>query len=135
MPGYPEAHLYRGAALLYLGRSKEGLRAIEHALALRPDYLGAHSARGAVLAGLGRYKEGLKEIDRVLALRPDYPEAIYNKASAYSLLQEAQVALEWLVRAIKADQNYRVIARTDPHFPFLREHSELGPRFRVLVGK
>lgn len=133
-PGYPDAHLYRGGALLYLGRSQEGLKAIEQAIALRPDYLEAHSALGAALVGMGRYREGLKKIDHVLAMQPDFPEALYNKACACSMLKEALAAITWLEQAIEADYRYRGVAQKEPHFAFLREHPEEGPRFHKLVG-
>jgi hypothetical protein len=58
---------------------------------------------------------------------------MYNKACAYSLLKDAEKALEWVKQAIVVDQKYRAIARTDPHFAFLREHPELSTHFRSLV--
>ncbi len=133
-PEYPDAHLYRGGALLYLGRSDEGLKAIERAIDLRPDYMEAHSALGAALVGMGRYREGLEEIENVLAARPDFPEAMYNKACACSMLKEAQTAFDWLEKAIGANPIYRGIAQKDPSFDFLRKHPDMGPRFEDLVG-
>jgi tetratricopeptide (TPR) repeat protein len=134
-PELPDAHLYRGGALLYLGRSDEALKAIEQAIALRPDYIEALSARGATLVGMGRHEEGLEQIEQVLALQPDYPEAMYNKACVFCLRKDPQAAFEWLQQAIGADPRYRKVAHKEPNFDFLRKHSEMGPRFRELVGK
>jgi tetratricopeptide (TPR) repeat protein len=84
---------------------------------------------------MGRYEEGSEQIEQVLALQPDFPEAMYNKACVYCLRKDAQAAFEWLQKAIGADPRYMEVALKEPNFDFLRKHSEMGPRFRDLVGK
>ena len=60
---------------------------------------------------------------------------MYNKACALSMLRQGKEALDWLGRAVARDGKYKQEARTDPDFPFIREHTDFGPRFRELVGE
>jgi tetratricopeptide (TPR) repeat protein len=132
-PKLAEAHLYRGAALLYLDRADEGLEAIHRACKLSPDAPQVHSVLGAALVGLGRYQEGLKALDLALDLAPGDPEPIYNKACAYSMMHEGEQALKCLKQAILAHPAYRDTARDDPHFENLRKSLDWASRFRDLV--
>ena len=72
--------------------------------------------------------------DQALALKPDDSYALYNKACAYSKLEDGEASLGWLVRAIKADDSYREKAKCDSDFDYVRQHAEFGPRFRELLG-
>jgi tetratricopeptide (TPR) repeat protein len=132
-PKLAEAHLYRGAILLYLDRADEGLEAIHRARNLSPDAPQVYSVLGAALVGLGRYQEGLKVLDRALDLAPADPEPMYNNACACSLMHEGEQALEWLKQAILAHPPYRSTARDDPHFENLRKSLGWASRFRDLV--
>jgi tetratricopeptide (TPR) repeat protein len=132
-PSSGVAHALRAEALLRLGRFEESLETYERTLALLPGNFAARSARGALRVGFGKIDEGLEDIEAALAAQPGHPEALYNKACAYSLKGDPKTAFITLQRAIAAYRPHRATAAPDPHFARLREDPEYGKKFRALT--
>ena len=82
------------------------------------------------LKKLGRNEEAIASYDRALQIKPDLHEAWYNKACAYSLQNNIELALENLQKAIQINpEKYRELAKTDSDFENIRH----DPRFQALI--
>lgn len=133
-PDDPGTPYNRGLALSNLSRHQEALAAYSRALEMRPDHPDTLNNRGNTLVLLGRPQEALADYSRALKLRPDHPGTLYNLACLFALTQRYQEALDWLQRAINGDASVSGRVVKDPAFGPLRDHPQLGPRFRRLVG-
>lgn len=74
-PKDPNAHSYRGSALLELNRADDALRAYQQVAQLAPGAAIAHYNCGNALQRLGRWDEAAAALKRALALQPAYPDA------------------------------------------------------------
>lgn len=133
-PDDPVTLTNRGVALGSLMRYEEALADFNRALVLRPDDPQILTNLGGALHILSRHDEALAVYNRALVLRPDDPNTLYNVACLFALTERYPEALDWLARAITADAKYRSMAVEDPDFAPLRDHPQLGPQFRQLVG-
>jgi adenylate cyclase len=110
---------------LGLKRAETILR--EHPEASRPAQMGA-----CALARLGNRDEAVHWIERALWIDPDDAQALYNVACAWSLLGEADRALDtlesWSRRGGVLAQNW---LERDPDLDPIRSH----PRFRQLISR
>jgi tetratricopeptide (TPR) repeat protein len=57
------AHLTRGRALKYLGRTKESLEALREAVLCRPEFTDTHLYLGEALADAGQVPEALVHLE------------------------------------------------------------------------
>ncbi|ELS03868.1 tetratricopeptide repeat protein, partial [Xenococcus sp. PCC 7305] len=78
---------------------------------------------------LQRYQEAIASYDKALELNPDKDKAWYNKACAYSLQNNVDLAIENLTQAINLNPEYREMAKTDSDFDNIREK----PNFKSLI--
>jgi tetratricopeptide (TPR) repeat protein len=68
--------------------------------------------------------------DQALAIKPDDPNPYHNKACAYSLQNQIELALENLQKAIQlSPEEYRNMAKTDTDFDSIR----CDPGFQALI--
>jgi tetratricopeptide (TPR) repeat protein len=73
---HAHAHMTRGQALIYLGRTDEGLQALRQAVATRPEIAALHLALGDALAEAGQVREGLEHLENAARLaEPNDPRA------------------------------------------------------------
>ena len=83
-----------------------------------------------MLGDLRRYEEAIASYDRSLQIKPDDSSSYYNKACAYSLQNNLELALENLQKVIQiAPEEYREMAKTDSDFDNIRHNS----RFQELI--
>ena len=68
-------------------------RAIDRAIALKPDYAEAYYNRGNALRELHRHAEAMDSFERAIALKPDHASAHWNLADCRLLLGD--FALGW----------------------------------------
>ena len=94
-----------------------------------PDYPEVLQAQASNMTVKGRLQDGLQVDKRLVALRPADPTAHYNLACRYALLNQRDLAIVTLRRAIEL--GYR-------DFRYIDEDSDLDsvrkdPRFRKLM--
>lgn len=82
-PRRADAWVQVGYCKVKLGKNEEGIRAYQHALALKPDSEEIHNKLGDAYYYAGRMGEAIASYRRAAALRPESPEAHYNLAVAY----------------------------------------------------
>jgi len=128
-PDDPVTLTNRGVTYRYLERYKESLADYNRSLELRPDNPDTLTNRGITYSDLERYEESLADFNRSLELKPDDPGTIYNVACLFSLQRKTDDALAYLEKAIKSNEKYREMAKTDNDFDNIRE----DPRFKKLI--
>jgi predicted O-linked N-acetylglucosamine transferase (SPINDLY family) len=85
---------------------EEGLRFIDHSLALKPRQPHALVNRGNALTCLKRFAEALLSYDRAIALKPDLDEAFNNRGNVLRDLDRYDEALQSYDRAIALRPDY-----------------------------
>jgi hypothetical protein len=92
-PRRADAWVQVGYCKVKLGKNEEGIRAYQHALALKPDSEEIHNKLGDAYYYAGQLSEAIASYSRAAALRPDNPETHYNLAVAYSESGNERLAL------------------------------------------
>ena len=82
-PRRADAWVQVGYCKVKQGKNEEGIRAYQHALALKPDSEEIHNKLGDAYYYAGRLREAIASYSRAAALRPNNPDAHYNLALAY----------------------------------------------------
>jgi len=128
-PDDPNTLLNRGNTYGDLREYDKSLADLNHSLELRPDDPDTLVARGVTYSKLKRYDEALTDFNRSLEIKPNDPGTLYNLACVFSLRGKIDDALTYLKKAIKADEKYREMAKTDEDFDNIRD----DPRFKKLM--
>jgi tetratricopeptide (TPR) repeat protein len=129
-PEHPTVLCNRGTVYAKLGKHEEALADYNRSLLLRPDHLTALYDRGTTYARLGRHNEALADYMRSLEIEPGDPATLYNLSCLFSLQGKLNDALTYLELAIKRNNKYRHMARTDEDFANIRD----DVRFKKLTG-
>lgn len=100
-------------------------------LAAAPTFAEVLLVQASNLTTKGRLQDGLKVDKQLVAIRPTDPTAHYNLACRYALLQQPELALVSLRKAVEL--GYR-------DFRFMEQDRDLDsirkdPRFRQIVGE
>jgi len=82
-PRRADAWVQVGYCKVKQGKNEEGIRAYQHALALKPDSAEIHNKLGDAYYYAGRLREAIASYSRAASLRPDNADAHYNLALAY----------------------------------------------------
>ncbi|MFT3772721.1 MAG: tetratricopeptide repeat protein [Minicystis sp.] len=91
-----ETHYAIGGRLARLGDDEGALRALERAIAARPDYLEAAYNHAVILDRLQRHQEAVKAYERILRQNPDMIEVRLRRASALAATGDLGRATEAL---------------------------------------
>jgi tetratricopeptide (TPR) repeat protein len=129
-PDDPEIWDNLGIKFSNLGKYKEALAAFDNVLQFKFDDYTTWILRGNVLLNLERNEEAITSYDRALEIKPDDRHVFYNKACAYSLHNQIELALKNLQKAIQLNpEEYRKTAKTESSFDNIRH----DPRFQALI--
>lgn len=80
---------------------------------------------------LGSSQEAIASYDKAVEIKPDYHQAWYNRAIAYTHLNNIELALQNLQTAINLNPEYQETAKTDAGFDVIRENEEFK---RLVMG-
>ena len=97
----------KGAALVALGQTGEGIAALDHALALNPEDEVAWINKGTALTRLGRMNDALRCFNAAIKVNAAYEVAWNNKGNALARLGKHEGALACYERALEIDPAYR----------------------------
>ncbi len=86
-----DALLDLAESLHRMNQDEEALKAIDHALTLRPDNVIIWNSKSILLLILKRYEEALTAYDRALALQPTYLPAIEGRNATLLLMEPTRV--------------------------------------------
>ena len=137
----PEDYQSQGLlALTYtgLGRHSESdaarrrmMQVVERHLELNPDDARAWYFGAIGLSRLGEREKSREWAARALSLDSEDPSVLYNVGCAYVLLDETDLALDCLEKAVQNGFGHREWIENDPDLECLRGH----PRFRELLSR
>ncbi|MFQ5897589.1 MAG: tetratricopeptide repeat protein [Candidatus Methylomirabilia bacterium] len=102
-PGFLEAHLQLGYALLELGEPAQALQEFEFVLRKNPVSPGARVGRGIAHLRLGRTDEGIRLLQEAVVLNPEPVRGHYELGRAYEAKGEWSRAIEqyrWAYRKL-----------------------------------
>lgn len=125
------AYYYRGQAYIQQDAERQALEDFDEALRLDPENAEIHTGLGMVHARMLNFGRALDAYERAMALDPENARTYYNAACAAALSEREDQALAWLERAIALRSRYRIMARQDPDFSFVRDH----PAFQRLTSE
>jgi Flp pilus assembly protein TadD len=108
---------------------RQALEDFEEALRLDPNNAEILTGLGMVHARKLDFDQALDAYERAMSLDAENARTYYNAACAAALSEREEQALAWLERAIELRSRYRIMARQDPDFSFIRDH----PAFQRLT--
>jgi tetratricopeptide (TPR) repeat protein len=112
------AHLASATVLIAQQRHEEAIVELEQTLDLNPGFMNAYKLLCEANNYLGRPDRGLEYINKAIRLSPHDPNLPWSygeKAWALLMLQQDDLAIEWLRRTVKRVQNpvsYALLAST-----------------------
>jgi tetratricopeptide (TPR) repeat protein len=116
--------------LIKEGKFAKALSICEDALKIDPNDVVIIAQKGVAFSRLQNLDEAIKCFDLSLQKDPDFVHAIYNKATVKILQNDVAGALSLLEQSINLDSRFRMIAKNDEDFFYLKNN----PDFMMLVG-
>lgn len=129
-PTYLDALVDRAGVRRRLGDEHGALIDLERVLAQQPDHTAALHLRSHLRYLRADYAGSRADLLRVLQTAPDDHAALYNTACCYAREGQLELALDYLARAVAAEEVWRTQAADDEDFAPLRA----DPRFVALIG-
>ena len=72
----------------------------------------------------GKYEDAIYYFEKAVKLKPKFANPYYNLACAYSLQDEGDKGMAYLLKAIEVDEKVKDWAKKDPDLENLREYAE-----------
>ena len=128
------AHLYRGDALVALGRSDEAIVEFNRAIELKPGYADAYCSRSTAHLSLGEFERAVMDNDRAIELESDYAAAYNNRGAAHQELGRLHQAIQDYSRAIELEpDNAMTYSNRGDTYLALREFDQAVPDFDQAI--
>jgi tetratricopeptide (TPR) repeat protein len=89
-----------------------------------PGHINALNDMGVLSLHEGRYEDAVGYLEKAVKLKPRFANPFYNLACAYSLQDEGDKGMVYLLKAIEVDENVKDWAKQDPDLKNLREYPE-----------
>jgi Flp pilus assembly protein TadD len=122
-PKSETAYSNRGRAHSHLGNHHEAIKDCSKAIELNPKSVAGYSNRGYAYSLLGNYPQGIKDIEHSIHLWPDYIWSYYNMACIFSIQNNADLACQWLKKAIEKGYKDWKHLKGDKDFDSIRNTS------------
>jgi predicted O-linked N-acetylglucosamine transferase (SPINDLY family) len=100
-PGFADAHLNRGGALVGLRRYSAALSAFDKAVMLRPNHAPSYFNRAAALQHLGDYVAAVASYDTAISIDSNYADAHSNLGRALRELRRYEAAIASYDKALQ----------------------------------
>ncbi len=130
-PAFPRGHTILGWANMLMGRTGEGLAALERAVSLTPESTLFTAQLGQAYALAGREESAREILQNLHALARERYVSPYHFAYVHTGLGERDAAMDWLERAY--EQHAGAIYGIKGSFLFKSLHGH--PRFQALLAK
>ncbi|HZH34050.1 MAG TPA: tetratricopeptide repeat protein, partial [Pyrinomonadaceae bacterium] len=129
-PDHPLIKIFRARILFYHGAVEEATATMREVLAENPHLEGMRPILAILLASKGNFEEAREQMtERALQMAQADHDMAYWTASAFALLEERDLAFEWLERAIKLGNENLGWFERDRNWDKLRD----DPRFESLM--
>jgi serine/threonine protein kinase/tetratricopeptide (TPR) repeat protein len=130
-PDFARGHSILGWACIFLGRTAEGLAALEHAVSLTPESTLFTAQLGQAYALAGREPEAREILRNLHALTRERYVSPYHFAYVHTGLGEKEEAIDWLEKAF--EERSGAVYGIKGSFLFKSLHGH--PRFQALLAK
>ena len=101
----------------------------------KPDFFAALSALGDLYTKKGEYEKGLELDLRLTQLRPEDPIVLYNLACSYSLINDTNLALRTIKKAINRGYDDFDFIQQDKDLHNLHQDSRFKRYFARIKNK
>jgi tetratricopeptide (TPR) repeat protein len=129
-PKHPDRYAVRGDAYSLLGNYKEAINDCNQAIDRSGPCWGfLYSIRGVVYARSGNYEQAIKDCETAIVREPETSWCYVAMAVVYSLQKNAQIACQWLQRAIEKGFNDWAYLKANRDFDGIRD----TPCFREII--
>jgi tetratricopeptide (TPR) repeat protein len=119
--------LYNEAvSLIKDSKTDEAKDIYEKILLQDPGHINSLNDMGVLFLHEGRYEDAIRYLEKAVKLKPKFANPFYNLACAYSLQNEGEKGMAYLLKAIEIDKNVKDWAKQDPDLQNLREYAELS---------
>ncbi len=93
-------------------------------LAQDPGHIPSLNDMGVLSLHEGRYEDAIDFFEKAVKLKPKFANPYYNLACAYSLQNEGDKGMAYLLKAIEVDEKAKDWAKDDPDLQNLKEYAE-----------
>lgn len=114
-----------------VGDTQQKLKLLESAVRISPGVFNGYNALGYAYLQVGSVQRALDAFKEATIHRPDDKEGYFDLARAHVGRNERDLAIKYLIQAIKVDSSSRNDIRDDPLFEPLMSDKELC---RILSG-
>lgn len=116
--------------LIKEGQFSKAISICNEAMDIDPTDALIITQKGVAYSRLEKFDDAIMCFDLALNYEPNLAHAMYNKAAVKALQNDVTSALSLLEQSIKYDSRFRMTAKTDEDFFYLRAN----PDFMMLVG-
>ncbi|WP_217359984.1 tetratricopeptide repeat protein [Anabaena sp. UHCC 0253] len=125
----PDDYFNQGNALFFTGDYEGAIKSYNQAIEIQPFHEAWYNKGLVQLFNLKQYENAITSFDEALKINQGLQIAWYNKAQCYALIDNVNLAIDNLQKAIELNPEYKNNAKTDPDFDEIREDE----RFKQLI--
>ena len=117
--------LYKQAVLLIKDNKIDEAKNIYLKILIEdPGHINSLNDMGVLFLHEGRYEDAIRYLEKAVKLKPKFANPFYNLACAYSLQNEGEKGMAYLLKAIEVDENVKNWAKQDPDLQNLKGYAE-----------
>ena len=95
-----------------------------------PGHINSLNDMGVLFLQEGRYADAVNYLEKAVRLKPNFANPFYNLACAYSLQNEKEKGMAYLLMAIEVDEKVKGWAKEDPDLKNLKDYAE----FKIITN-
>ena len=119
-----ETRYTQGASLFKEGKLQDAEGIYREILEKDPGHINSLNDMGVLSLHEGRYEDAINFLEKAVKLKPKFANPYYNLACAYSLKNEGDKGMAYLLKAIEVDEKVKDWAKEDPDLVNLKEYAE-----------
>ncbi len=125
-----ELYYCKGVALNEIGRHEDALEACNKSIEYNSEFREPKSLKGLLLLKLKQYNKAIASFSEAIEIDQDSAEDFYNRACAFSLSNNIDMAINDLRKSITINSGLRKEAQLEPEFDSIRNDD----RFVEIIG-
>ncbi len=106
------------------GKLKQAEGILKKILSQDPGHINSLNDMGVLSLNEDRYEDAISFFEKAVRLKPKFANPYYNLACAYSLKNDVDKGMVYLLKAIEIDEKVKDWANEDPDLQNLKEYAE-----------